>query len=402
MRPTIPLFLLASMACCSASTAQRSYQMEHRTVAPPQDVAQEAVQDSIARGIVFLRSMQRDDRWLYNRTKFAAWPGGVQSGADFHGGLTALALYAMASSGVGAKDPAITRGIAWCKAHPAPFGTGKRSNYSAALLVMALSRIDAKQHKTWIHQLAGRIAGSQLDNGMWTYALKSKDKKKPKNTKSGFGPGWSWMHTGDGSNTQFAVMALWAAQTRAQYRVPSRVWKKVRDYHTTTQRKSGGWSYKPPRKNSAAKRPTRPGFPGAAAPAWMHDPSPAMTAAGVFAFTCAKAGSERGLPNARKDKITKKGLTAFRADKARWGELLDNYYFAYSVERVGSLHGLPDTEWYTPVANKLVRRQDNDGSWRRGFGKGAMNYGDDDRVYETSLALLCLSRATSRPITKKR
>ena len=90
------------------------------------------------------------------------------------------------------------------------------------------------------------------------------------------------------------------------------------------------------------------------------------------------------------------------AQRKRWDSLLEDYYFAYSVERVGTLQGLSDAEWYDTIAKRLVTSQEPDGRWRRKRGRLGMGYGDRNQVYETSLAMLCLARATRHPITPKR
>lgn len=363
-------------------------------------VPQDAIRAAIRSGISYLERTQSEGKWNYASHPFARGPMAWAGGDDYSGGLTALSLYALAASGVSADKKSIQDGVAWCKKHPEPFATGGRATYSASLLVLALTRIDPVKHKKWIHELAGRLANSQLPSGMWNYELRVRGKSSVKRAPGA--PQWGWLSNGDGSNTQFAVLALWAAQATAQYRVPNSVWKKVRDFHSRAQHDNGGWSYKAPRKQKSKTRPTR--GPSSEAPVWMYDPSPAMTSAGVVAYTCANAGlggGVRGLPKARKSKVAQKGLVAFRANARRWDELLDDYYFAYSVERVGTLHALPDSAWYQPVAKRLLTRQLPDGRWRRDRGKGGMAYGDKQQIYETSLALLCLSKASRHPITPR-
>jgi hypothetical protein len=90
--------------------------------------------------------------------------------------------------------------------------------------------------------------------------------------------------------------------------------------------------------------------------------------------------------------------------KGRGGTWFD-YYFVYSVERVGTVLDLDIATWYVPGAQWLVERQGADGSWGGGVGWGrAMEQKTNDRIqtpYETSLALLFLTRATRQLVTTR-
>jgi hypothetical protein len=113
-----------------------------------------------------------------------------------------------------------------------------------------------------------------------------------------------------------------------------------------------------------------------------------MTAAGLVSYVYASAalnGGMTALPKARRTPVAQAGVKALFAG----GFNFDDYYFVYSLERVGTVMGLPEKDWYIDGARKLIQRQKKDGRW-----EGQMWHGDADRTYETSLALLFLSRAT--------
>ena len=78
-------------------------------------------------------------------------------------------------------------------------------------------------------------------------------------------------------------------------------------------------------------------------------------------------------------------------NRANWR--FEDYYFVYSLERVGTVLAQPTEEWYIFGARKLVAAQKTDGRWQSRRG------GDEKDAYGTSLALLFLNRATVRSIT---
>ncbi len=334
---------------------------------------QRQIDAAIDRGVAYLQKIQqKDGRWPYQRARGLEMVAGT-------GGLTALCLYALAASQVPAPDPSIRRGLSWIKKNPLPFRrSASWATYSASLLVLALTRIDADKHKKRIAELAGLIAAGQLGSDHWTYNLASgatgparKGGRGGGGKRGGRGRGRS-AGPGDNSNSQFAVLALWAAEALAGAPIANKTWKRIRDAYKTTQHKDGGWSYRPTMR--------------------MHA-SPSMTAAGlvsyVYAFA-ALAGGHRHLPSARAKKISKKGLQRFLSLPRNF----NNYYFAYSLERVGTVLDVPLSDWYIDGARTLIHSQSADGHWG-----GKAGHGDGAGAYDTALALLFLSRATRRSIT---
>jgi hypothetical protein len=326
-----------------------------RRVADPK--LQSAINKAVDRGVEYLRSRQQQKgQWLY---------GGQNE--VMSGGMTALSLYALAASGVRRDDPAIRRGLDWVERHPLPYGPGSsHGTYCASLLVLALTRINARIHRHRIHELADRLAASQLESDMWTYGLRrgratSEKKKSNRRKRREYVPG-------DNSNSQFAILALWSAQTLAGWEAPRGTWLRVLEFYARTQNADGSWSYTSQRNMGG---------------------SLSMTAAGLVSCVYAEAalhGGYEGLPLARGSVWAQKGLTAFR--KFARSSFYSNYYAVYSAERVGTVLDLPVHEWYEPGARELVRAQNQDGSWQ-------------GQPYQTALALLFLSRATRASITPR-
>jgi len=338
---------------------------------------QTEINRAIERGVAYLKfAEKRDGSWSYDGTL----PGPVREEAaeEATGGLTALALYALAASCVPSEDPAISRGLAWVKAHKEPFAAdASYATYSASLLTLALTRIDSKRHRKQIEALAGRIAEGLLPGDLWTYRLDIAETAERREGPRRPPP------RGDHSNSQFAVLALWAAQAIAGCEVPRATWQRIRNHFSRTQLGSGRWSY----------NPGIGGGPGG-------QESTNMTAAGLVSLVSAEAalmGGVDALPMARTVPEAIRGLDVFLRGPRNYAD----YYFVYSLERVGTVLGVPDDPWYPPVARELIRVQTEEGRWPvRGNGAGPQ-HGDGKQVYETSFALLFLSRATAYATTPK-
>jgi len=288
------------------------------------------------------------------------------------GGYTALALYALAASGVPADDPAIMRGIAWIRKYRRAYSSGSSAaTYANSLLVLALTRIDPKAHRDLIHRTTDKIARGELSSGFWTYTLGSatnpakRDLNNP--DRRAFNKGTSPQGRPDNSNTQFAVLALWAAESIGGYAVKDR----------KGQTDTGAWAYSNKRGN---KR------------------SATMTAAGIVSMVYAMAALDDrkdALDRVRRHSAVLKGLAALKRLSGGWTKghtrgLPDrgNYYLIYSLERVGTVLALDPEGWYVQGARYLVERQGKTGGWSN----------LSERYYETSLALLFLTRATYPPV----
>jgi hypothetical protein len=130
-----------------------------------------------------------------------------------------------------------------------------------------------------------------------------------------------------------------------------------------------------------------------------------MTAAGLVSWVYATASlSSRGrcvegLEKARRAAIADRSLMAFFSRRLDWQ--WDDYYLVYSIERVGTVLGIPEASWYVHGSRELVGAQDQAGSWGAAprDGRGRAGHGDERHVYETALALLFLSKATVYPLT---
>jgi len=325
---------------------------------------QPRINTAITKGIEYLKSIQRaDGSWTY--------PAAPDT-EDMTAGLTALSLYALSASRVPANDPGIRKGVRWSEFHRDCYtSSGAYSTYSASLLVLALTRIDPVVHRKRIHRLAESIADGQLANDMWTYRLATTrstggtkaDDDKPRR-----------LPTGDNSNSQFAVLALWAAYALADYEVSPHMWQRIQAFYARTQRSDGGWSYVPGPSSSTES----------------------MTSAGLCSYVYATAGLLGGvaaLPSARKEPAAQLGVNALLGNASPPD--YHNYYYVYALERAGTVMAIPEERWYHKGAQALVVQQDPGGRWGPPGTLKAVGGG-----YETSLALLFLSRATRAAVTR--
>lgn len=185
---------------------------------------------------------------------------------------------------------------------------------------------------------------------------------------------WEKGNDGDHSVTQFAVLALWSAE-RSGVPISDDVWKRVlsrmsqRQNIDTNQSYFGGYAYKS--KGSAYG---------------------SMTAAGICILAISM---DRLLDDVtpREHLRIRNGLSwlvqNFKVEENPLKKQY-NYYYIYSLERVGQILGIDfigDYEWYPLGASSLIKSQTGAGSWPVGPG-------ENDSKLTTSFALLFLTRAT--------
>jgi hypothetical protein len=357
---------------------------------PVKDAAlRAAIDKAISKGVVWLEKTQHaEGYWAGPEDPKAFLKGGDHS---VTAGYTCLALYALASSGVGADAPSITRGIAWLDANPKFLDGGcATATYTLSLYVLALTRIDPAAHRERIHRAAAVLLRGQQSDGMWTYTCGGTGTSAPPRGgdraewRKGVGP----EGIPDNSNTQFGVLALWAAQSMAGFDVPERAWGKLVKHYRKMQEDDGGWPYRKVKYVSSAT----------------------MTAAGTvsltYALTSVRGGGEAAAAQARVDPAVRRGLRLLPlTPDAKWplrrgrgGALWSNYYWIYSLERVGTVLGLDPETWYVPGARHLVALQNDDGSWLAGVRAARPKRTGSPLPYDTSLALLFLTRGTLPPI----
>ncbi len=175
------------------------------TAAPAQaqNPTQAQVQQAIDRALEFLgRSQRADGSWPYR--------------AGYSQGATALAVYAMLLAGKKPTDPVVRRGIRYILSKP------PTKTYGVSLVALALVEADPAKYRGVVTRYARWLEAVQTASGMWSYPRRG----------------------GDNSNTQFAVLGLWAAE-RGGIRTDRRVWSAVREHFKSSQGSDGSWDYSP-------------------------------------------------------------------------------------------------------------------------------------------------------------
>jgi hypothetical protein len=359
-----------------------------------------AIQQSIDRGVKCLRQLQQaDGNWPYQRV-----------------GATALAGLALLECGVPSNDPAIQKAAAAVRTTCIDLDD-TYTTYSLALSVLFLDRLGDLVDEPLIQALGVRLLAGQNPVGGWTYGcprlgdeeerrlkrlvgerreLVAADKPPPaalprslqlmlaRIEQQGPMPQAGLDNllggAGDNSNTQFAILGLWAAQ---RHGIPvARALLLTDARFRKSQRADGGWAYMP----AVSDLPQ------------YGVSTPAMTCAGLLGLAMGygvavlrtqpqPAVVQRDL---RLDLAIGRGLVALASTLGqplgRDPDAVRDYYFLWSLERVGVAYDVKligNTDWYVWASDIVVAVQRPDGSWE---GK----YGPD---VDTSFALLFLRRA---------
>jgi len=210
-------------------------------------------------------------------------------------------------------------------------------------------------------------------------------------------PNKGMIGTADNSNTQFAMLALWAAR---RHDVPlerslDAVGKRFKD----SQSQQGTWGYHVGR------------FAGG---------TPAMTGAGLLGLAVGHGSAtdpdrkfkvrdpqiDKGLKALGQNVGKPLGKGAIEQKKNNKGRIVlkrqntpINLYFLWTVERVGVLYGvheLDGKDWYLWGVELLLPVQNDEGSWQQG------GYHMATKHLDTSFALLFLKRANlAADLTKR-
>ncbi len=349
--------LLGSIAIVVLGTTVAAFAQDK----PPAD---QEVAAAIARGVAFLKEAQSREGYWHEPAQ-----------AQHRLGMTALAGLALLENGV----PRESREIGKARELVATLARQSDQTYDIALAILFLARCQEGRRgesDLLIQTLGRRLAGGDHD-GIWNYNVPRNDEESPVSTadsrrgarrKTGriarfFGT------NGDNSNTQFALLGLWAA---GRHGFDSDAALESIDGHfRSSQIHDGRWGY-------------RPQMPG----------SEAMSCAGLMGLAIAAARpslAERQTARARgtalaADPKFQAALRAVGEDARQAGPSSDIYYL-WSLERVCvalGLRALDGFDWYGHGASILLDRQQDDGGWPHD------RWG---RLPSTCLALLFLRKA---------
>jgi VWFA-related protein len=319
---------------------------------------------TIARGVAFLKDAQSPQ---------GHWDERAQN--EHRLGMTALAGLALLENGVARDAPEISR----AREIVSEMATTSDQTYDIALAILFLARCQQGRRgeaDALIRTLGQRLAGGDRE-GIWDYQVpRSELEPVPAKTRSRGAAGKRgarrpqfFPSQGDNSNTQFALLGLWAA---SRHGYDSDQALEAIDHHfRSSQLRDGRWGY-------------RIGMNG----------KDSMSCAGLMGLTIAASRpslAERQTARARgamlaADPAFQSALKAVGQD-ARRASLHSDIYYLWSLERVCvalGLRTLDGFDWYAHGARILIELQQDDGGWP---------HGQWGRLPATCLALLFLRKA---------
>ena len=327
------------------------------------------VNKAIDTGVQYLR---------VNRKATNHWEGfwaNALSGMD--GGVTGLACLAMLNSGVRPDDKDLSSALDYMrKLEP-------ERTYVAALVAMCLA--ETKNPKD-LPQIQKSV----------DFLLKTARREQGKLT--GWGYPASQLDRPDASNSQYALLGLYAGK-QAGAKIPESLWKEIRTLYIGTQSKetrdTGYWSYVEG-TNRASFTMTVAGVSGLViARMGLNESAQQLDPKSGVAAKCGEYAENEPI---RKGLNWIGGEKQFSFDKARESQSL--FYNIYGIERVGRLSGqrfIGKYDWYREGCDYLVRTQNKDGSWSSNAGFAE----DQVKVMATSFALLFLSKGRSPVLISK-
>ncbi|HEX3147226.1 MAG TPA: DUF4159 domain-containing protein [Gemmataceae bacterium] len=339
------------------------------------------VRKSLDEGIKYLKDTQKDDGGRYT------WENSLLANLQ-PGGTSCLAMLALLTAGVPADDPVIKRGLPYIR------GLEARHTYVVGLQTMVLAEVGdvrdlnrIQSNVDWLLNAAVTRGGKLGAGGKllgWTYSTSTGN------------------HT-DNSNTQYALLGLWAGR-QAGAIINKSVWDSIRAYYTTTQvapmldqrgQKMAGWGYADESPNSTLT----------------------MTAAGVSGLFI--SGQDSSNNNQEFDEKTgvaakcgfypeddaiAKGLR-WLAKEFRFMNEPHTFYNVYGIERVGRLSGqrfIGEHDWYREGCEYLTGIKESKGLAQKSDGRWEIpNALDQYPIISTSFALLFLAKGRTPILISK-
>ncbi len=310
-----------------------------------------AINDAIDRGIQSILAHQQADGSI----------DVVGAGAGYNNeypmGPTALAVYTLLKSGVPRDDPAIQAAMKYLR------GLELKKTYAVSCYVLALDAMRDPSLDLEIQRAANWLASNFNDAAdLWGYPDRNPEL----------------------SNTQFAVLALWAAEKHG-YHATKRLWADLIKGTIGQQTDDGGFNYR-----------------------WNDRPSShgTMTTAGITVLELAieRLQGEKAFDKVRGDgvKSLERGwawmdehFTATGNPTRANGLIMDrhkittgrlymfHYYYLWGVERIAAIsqrNEIAGRDWYREGAVQFLREEEPGGGW--------------NSLDTTCFALLFLRRAT--------
>jgi beta-lactamase regulating signal transducer with metallopeptidase domain len=296
------------------------------------DELRSSVSKAVHRGTNYLIIQQEND---------GSWPDPV----GYPGGITGLCTLVLVRSGANPQAPCLHTALAYLRPLK-PLMT-----YSTAIQTMVFCAADPKAEQNRIQRNVDWLVDQQKQRGPLVGA-------------------WGYPQAeGDGSNTGFAALALYAAE-QAGVKADRAVWKRLFDYWINNQNTDGSWGYKPSLGGTGS-----------------------MTSQGLFCLSAAtkvlgEDKADRPGPQAMEKAAEWLGrnFSAMENPGSR-GVQGWQFYYLHALGQAGRTAGkttFGEHDWFKEAAKVLLDEQQLDGSWK---GTG---HAEDNTHVATSLALLFL------------
>jgi hypothetical protein len=331
----------------------------------------EEVQNAMRKGVAYLKTEWQDH---------GKWSD--YGGQD--GGITCLCTMALLNAG----EPLDDQHAYLKNAMDRVRNLRPTTTYVVALQTMVLCRAGQLERDQdiiarnveWLQN--GQITAGFADRrGGWSYG------------ESAIGP--KGTPQGDGSNSQFALLALYEAARAAEkqhlpIKINREMWEHARNYWIYNQVDNGGWGYYKGMEPTGSM--TCAGISSLVICSDMlHEPDAKVNGDSIDG--CARASSEdRDRINKGIDWLRRYFTVQANPPSAGGNVRLWHYYYLYGLERAGRLSArrkIGEHDWYREGAYHLVHTINADilnSSWR---GSG---FAETDPDITTSLALLFLSK----------
>jgi hypothetical protein len=309
------LFSLALIVAAIGATSARA--------ARPQEI-----DASIQRAVNYLYSVQQDGTWE------ALGQGDLAPEGMHHGGLTAIATYALLAAGENPTDPRLAKALLFLRSlqTQSVYVLGMRAQVWTYLPKTNLTRQLIGRDAELLVRLIKRAGDAR---GLYYY---------PQTTQNVY----------DHSISQFGVLGLWASISNGA-EVPADVWTVMDQAWRAHQSQDGGWPY----------------IVGGKADGGEGRVDLSMTCAGVASLLIISDYKNESIDTAQNDPQLDLG---FKWIADNYKTLYDNdsredmnrYYTLYGLERIGVAGGYKyfgNTNWFADGSDLLLRSQADNGSW---------------------------------------
>lgn len=287
---------------------------------------------------------------------------------DMDGGLSCLVTLALINAGWRTDTPSAEKAFNYI------LGLPRQSTYVVSLRIMALSAAD-KQANRFEATVRGDIewlVDTQGNDGGWGYGSRG---------------------SGDGSNSQFALLALNEAK-RYSIVVPRSNWMLAKRYWFNVNAQDGGFGYQ-----NAGRTTGSMTCAGIASLIIIEENlfNIKKRSNGDKAICCSDPNSEFQKRIDRGFEWLAKRFTVYGNPTSSNRQSPHRYYYLYALERAGRFAGrrfIGPHDWYRVGAKELVRTQKVGGSWQDSTKRG---FGEENALVTTSFSLLYLSKGL-RPV----